>query len=176
MLSILCVVRRCIDRTAVALSLPPQFPGRFSSRPSARRLRSVSPVRKQADGTIRCIAPGSTNCAQKRETPLILSGAFPSPLTAQSPPGRRARVHLDSDPDANLHAVDAMPLVRNANSTNAGFRAHMRCGHSQSRFNVSFLDLGNLSEMSFWVFSRTSVEKRVMFICKCVACCLGMSW
>jgi hypothetical protein len=55
-----------------------------------------------------------------------------------------------------------MPLVRNANSSNVGFRVQTR-GHSQSLFKNSFLDLGNLSEMSFRVFSGTTVEKRGVF-------------
>jgi hypothetical protein len=94
---------------------------------------------------------------------VILSGAFPPPLTS---PGRHTRVHLDNDPDANLQAVvclgEAMTLASNVNSAQCGGSEFRRAG-TANPFQFSFLDLGNLSEMSFRVFSGTTVEKRVFF-------------
>jgi hypothetical protein len=65
-----------IERPSRFLS-PPRNTGRCTPRPSAR---SVPPMRKQG-GTVQCIASGSTNRPQKRETLFILSGEFPSPPT-----------------------------------------------------------------------------------------------
>ena len=65
-----------------------------------------------------------------------------------------------------------MRLLRKAISTKAGFRVQMR-GHSHwISFDISFQDLGNLSEVPFGVFSGTSAEKRVILQVRC----LGMSW
>ena len=57
-----------------------------------------------------------------------------------------------------------MPLARNANSTNVGGSEFKRADTANSLLKFCFLDLGNLSDMSFRVFSGTTAEKRVFFL------------